>query len=105
MRKDIGLRMISADVIDPRSGRPLATIAFEVSFTSSADIAAKVANELTTLYLNENLNNRTQLARDAATFLETEGDRSAAGSPTSKRNSRNSRTRISRSCRSSANST
>jgi len=77
MRKDIGLKMISADVIDPRSGHPTsATIAFEVSFVSSnADVAAKVANELTTLYLNENLNNRTQLARDAATFLESEGDR------------------------------
>ena len=77
MRKDIGLKMISADVIDPRSGRPTeATIAFEVSYSSkSAELAAKVANELTTLYLNENLNNRTQLARDAATFLEAEGDR------------------------------
>jgi uncharacterized protein involved in exopolysaccharide biosynthesis len=77
MRRDIGLKMISADVIDPRSGRPTsATIAFELSYTSpSADLAAKVANELTTLYLNENLNNRTQLARDAATFLESEGDR------------------------------
>jgi len=77
MRKDIGLKMISADVIDPRSGRPTAaTIAFEVSYTStSSEMAAKVANELTTLYLNENLNNRTQLARDAATFLEAEGDR------------------------------
>ena len=77
MRKDIGLKMISADVIDPRSGHPTsATIAFEVSYTSSsADVAAKVANELTTLYLNENLNNRTQLARDAANFLQAEGDR------------------------------
>jgi polysaccharide biosynthesis transport protein len=76
MRKDIGLKMISADVIDPRSGHPTsATIAFEVSYVSSnPDVAAKVANELTTLYLNENLNNRTQLARDAATFLESEGD-------------------------------
>ena len=77
MRRDIGLKMISADVIDPRSGHPTsATIAFEVSYTSkSAEMAAKVANEITTLYLNENLNNRTQLARDAATFLEAEGDR------------------------------
>jgi uncharacterized protein involved in exopolysaccharide biosynthesis len=77
MRKDIGLKMISADVIDPRSGHPTsATIAFEVSFTSgNPDLAAKVANELTTLYLNENLNNRTQLARDAAVFLESEGDK------------------------------
>jgi polysaccharide biosynthesis transport protein len=77
MRKDIGLKMISADVIDPRSGRPTsATIAFEVSYTSSSpELAAKVANELTTLYLNENLNNRTQVARDATSFLEAEGDR------------------------------
>ena len=77
MTKDIGLRMISADVIDPRSGHPTsATIAFEVSYTSpSPELAVKVANELTTLYLNENLNNRTQLAKDAATFLESEGDR------------------------------
>jgi succinoglycan biosynthesis transport protein ExoP len=76
MRKDIGLKMISADVIDPRSGRPTsATIAFEVSYMSgNPDLAAKVANELTTLYLNENLNSRTQLARDAAVFLESEGD-------------------------------
>jgi protein tyrosine kinase modulator len=77
MRKDIGMSMISADVIDPRSGHPTsATIAFEVSYTSvSADLAAKVANELTTLYLNENLNNRTQLARDATQFLQSEADR------------------------------
>lgn len=77
MRKDIGLKMISADVIDPRSGHPTsATIAFEVSYKSrSADLAAKVASEITTLYLNENLSNRTQLARDAAQFLEGEADR------------------------------
>jgi succinoglycan biosynthesis transport protein ExoP len=77
MREDIGLKMISADVIDPRSGRPTsATIAFEVSYTSrSADQAARVANELTTLYLNENLTNRTKLARDATDFLEGEGNR------------------------------
>src|SRR5580658_1670655 len=77
MRNDIGLKMISADVIDPRSGRPTsATIAFEVSYTSrSPDQAARVANELTTLYLNENLTNRTKLAHDATDFLEGEGDR------------------------------
>lgn len=77
MRDDIGLKMISADVIDPRSGRPTtATIAFEVSYTSrSADQAARVANELTTLYLNENLTNRTKLAQDATDFLQGEGDR------------------------------
>jgi len=43
MRKDIGLKMISADVIDPRSGRPTsATIAFEVSYMSnSPDLAGR----------------------------------------------------------------
>ncbi len=77
MRKDIGLKMISADVIDPRSGRPTsATIAFEVSYSSkSPDLAAKVANELTTLYLDQNLENRNKSARDATDFLEGEGDR------------------------------
>jgi succinoglycan biosynthesis transport protein ExoP len=77
MRDDIGLKMISADVIDPRSGRPTsATIAFEVSYTSrSAEQAARVANELMTLYLNENLTNRNKLAHDATDFLEGEGDR------------------------------
>ncbi len=77
MRKDVGLKMISADVIDPRDGRPTsATIAFEVSYTSrSADLAAKVANELVTLYLNENLTNRTQIAEQATDFLRSEGDR------------------------------
>ena len=41
MRDDIGMKMISADVIDPRSGRPTqATIAFSVSYQSeSPDLA------------------------------------------------------------------
>lgn len=77
MRGDIAVKMISADVIDPRSGRPTsATIAFTVGYSNgSADQAARVANELTTLFLNENLTTRTKLADDAATFLEGEGDR------------------------------
>src|SRR5215831_9559642 len=77
MRKDIAVKMISADVIDPRSGRPTsATIAFTVAYSNrSADQSARVANELTTLFLNENLTTRTKLADDAATFLEGEADR------------------------------
>lgn len=77
MRDDIALKMISADVIDPRSGMPrAATIAFSVSFASrDAGKAARVANELTTLYLNENLTSRAQLAQDASSFLQAEGDR------------------------------
>jgi uncharacterized protein involved in exopolysaccharide biosynthesis len=77
MRKDIGVKMISADVIDPRSGRPTsATIAFSVAYSNrSAEQAAKVANELTTLFLNENVSTRTKLAQEAASFLEGEADR------------------------------
>jgi len=80
MRKDIKLNMISADVIDPRSGMPReATIAFSVSYTSrSPELATRVANELTTLYLNENITERTRLAQDASTFLATESDRVSA---------------------------
>ena len=74
MRDDIEVKMISADVVDPRSGQPTkATIAFTVSYTNrSADEAAKVANELTTLFLNDNVETRTQLADGAATFLQAQ---------------------------------
>src|SRR5215469_8587707 len=74
MRDDIGVKMISADVVDPRSGAPTkATIAFTVAFTDrSPDEAAKVANELTTLFLNDNVETRTQLADGAATFLQAQ---------------------------------
>ena len=77
MRDDIQFKMISADVVDPRSGAPRkATIAFTVSYTSAvADTAAKIANELTTLYLNENVTERNRLAQDAYSFLQSEGDR------------------------------
>jgi uncharacterized protein involved in exopolysaccharide biosynthesis len=74
MRNDIGLEMISADVVDPRQGRPTkATIAFMVSYDSESPMtAARVANELTTLYLNENLESRRKLAAGTAGFLQEE---------------------------------
>ncbi len=80
LRSDIGMHMISADVIDPRSGRPTqATIAFSVSYQSrSPDLALKVANDLTSLYLNENLTSRTQLGHQTATFFSEESARQAA---------------------------
>jgi polysaccharide biosynthesis transport protein len=69
--------MISADVVDPRLGRATkATIAFSVSFDSrSPQIAAAVANELTSLYLRENLDTRKQQAAGTAEFLTTESSR------------------------------
>jgi len=77
MRNDISLKMISADVIDPRSGRPTqATIAFTITYQNhSPDLALKVANELTTLYLNENLTSRTQMAEQTTAFFSEEASK------------------------------
>ena len=77
MRNDIKLEMISADVMDPRQGRATkATIAFSVSFVSrSPQLAAAVANELTSLYLRENLETRKQQAEGTADFLASEAAR------------------------------
>lgn len=77
MRKDIGQKMISADVVDPRSGRPVeATIAFRLSYKSkSAKTAQQVANELTTLFLSENIKNRKEMANEAEGFLSAEVSR------------------------------
>jgi len=80
MRNDISMRMISADVIDPRSGRPMqATIAFSVNYQShSPELAVKVANDLTSLYLNENLTSRTQMAEQTSSFFAEEAARQQA---------------------------
>jgi succinoglycan biosynthesis transport protein ExoP len=80
MRDDIIMKMISADVIDPRSGHPTqATIAFSVSYQNqSPELALKVANDLTTLYLNENLTSRTQLAEQTSAFFAEEASRQQA---------------------------
>ena len=77
IREAISLDFISADVIDPRSGRPVqATIAFKVSYEhESPTLAHKVANEITGLFLNENIKERTQKAQDATKFLEDEADK------------------------------
>src|SRR5271165_6691166 len=80
MRNDISMKMISADVIDPRSGRPeQATIAFSVSYRNrSPELTLKVANDLTTLYLNENLTSRTQRAEQTTAFFAEEAQRQQA---------------------------
>jgi polysaccharide chain length determinant protein (PEP-CTERM system associated) len=77
LREDIELEMISADVVDPRSGRPTtATIAFILSFSNKQPrVAQKVTNELVSLYLDENLRQRTQSALETSTFLSAEAGR------------------------------
>lgn len=71
MRKDIQLNRISADVIDPRSGRPTqATIAFNITYDGEdPEIVQRVTNELVSLYLTENIRNRTRKAEEATDFL------------------------------------
>lgn len=77
MRDDIDLKMVSANVVDPRSGRPTeATIAFKLSYENrNPELAQKVANELTSLYLNENLKRRTELATETSDFMTDEANR------------------------------
>lgn len=79
MRNQINVKMISANVTNQRTGQAgAATIAFTVSFENERpDLAQQVANELVTLYLNENLKTRTQLAMETTTFLAEEGKRLA----------------------------
>ena len=77
IRDAISLNIISADVIDPRSGRPTqATIAFNVSFDhESAGLSHKVAQKIMDLFLEENIKQRTQKAKEATSFLEEEADK------------------------------
>lgn len=74
MRKEVSLDMISADVVDPRSGRPTsATIAFTLSFNNeSPRTSQKVTNELVSLFLNANLERRAKSAIETTGFLSTE---------------------------------
>ena len=80
MRRDIKLTPISAEVTDRRTGSPVkSTIAFSLSYDSEiAANAQKIANELTTLYLNENVKNRQQKAAETTSFLDEELSRVSA---------------------------
>ena len=74
LRKDIKFATISADVIDPRSGqaRP-ATIAFSLSFQGeNPAVVQQVTNELTSLYLGENLKVREKQSLGTTAFIEDE---------------------------------
>lgn len=75
-QKKMKLDVISADVMDPRSGRATeATIAFTLSFDHpNPAIAQKVANELVNLYMNENLKSRTEKSATTASFLKNEAE-------------------------------
>ncbi len=80
MRKDIKLSTINADVSDRSSGRRVnATIAFTISYDApDPERAQKVANELVTLYLNENVKVRQQSVAETTAFLTQEAERLGA---------------------------
>ncbi len=75
-RESVSIRPISAEVVDPRSGRPaVATIAFSLSYRGDSPAKVqKVTNEITTLYLNENLKDRADSAKSTSDFLSTEAE-------------------------------
>ncbi len=77
MEEAISVEMISADVLDPRSGRATkATIAFQVGFShESPEISQRVTNELVSLFLQENLKERTESAEEASSFFEREANK------------------------------
>lgn len=76
-RENISMDLVSAEVIDPRSGQSMqATIAFNISYQdSSRRVAQQVANELVSLYLNENLRDRREKAAETTGFLSEEARR------------------------------
>jgi uncharacterized protein involved in exopolysaccharide biosynthesis len=74
--KDIEVEVISADVVDKRTQHATkATIAFTVAYQNqSPELAQKVSNELTSLFLGANLKSRERQAQEATSFLQQEAE-------------------------------
>ena len=75
MREAVLLEPISAEVTDRRTGRPsTATIAFTLSYEGSEkpETVQRVANKITSLFLEENLQVRERQTREISRFLEEE---------------------------------
>lgn len=79
MRRNVGLEMMNANVIDPRSGRAQkATIAFSLSYDNPSPARAqKVTNELVSLFMDENIRQRREAVTEASAFLREEAERLA----------------------------
>ncbi|MCP9456709.1 MAG: Wzz/FepE/Etk N-terminal domain-containing protein [Nitrospira sp.] len=76
---DIKVEVVNVKIIDKRTQAPTqATIAFTLSYEGeSPQIAQKVANELTSLFLAENLRTRERHAHETTEFLRKEEERLA----------------------------
>ena len=69
MRKDISIETITTE------GRRDQLSAFKVSYSAPTPLLAKaVTTELTSLFINENLQSREQLSQDTTTFLQNQLD-------------------------------
>lgn len=74
MRNQIVIELLSANVKGNRKGQT--TIAFKLSFQHrNPEIAYRVANELVTLFLDENVKSRTERASETTEFLTQEADK------------------------------
>jgi succinoglycan biosynthesis transport protein ExoP len=74
MTKNISVDVISAEVVDRRTGQQTnATIAFTLSYKGeNPQVTQKVANDLTSLFLSENMKVRERNVQDSSTFLKEE---------------------------------
>jgi len=71
MRKNIELKTIKSGDIDPRSYSPSQTVAFRLSYSADDPLTAhKVATELSSLYVEKNLQRRDQITKQATAVLQ-----------------------------------
>ena len=74
MRKKISIESLGANVKTRRPGQ--GTIAFNLSFEHrKQEITQRVANDLVTLFLDENVKSRTERATETTEFLTQEADK------------------------------
>lgn len=74
--EDTEIKTIAADVLDPQRGGSKATIAFTIAFSDRDPLKAQaVANELVSLFLDENTRGRAQRAAKTTEFLGEEADK------------------------------
>ncbi|MDN5941020.1 MAG: hypothetical protein L0H94_03965 [Nitrospira sp.] len=74
--KDIQIEVINVKVVDKRSQTPTqATIAFTLAYDGETpELAQKVANEITSLFLGANLKTRERHAQQTTAFLKQEAE-------------------------------
>lgn len=77
MRSDVSVRTVSAEVFDPRTGRPATvTTSFVVAYEGKNPRAVlRVTDTLTSVFLQQNLEFRQQRITDTSNFLAEEAER------------------------------